>query len=105
MMDTPQLWIDLFGPIGATIVLGIAAMRAVWPVWQRHMERRTAAAEKQAEAFVQIGELVRQVHRQMAEVQTHIGTIQQDIASLYEHRKQSRPSRRTSRLILPDGAK
>lgn len=103
-MDTPQLWIDLFGPIGAFIVVAIPAMRAMWPVWQRHMERRTVAVEQQAAAFAQIGELVRRMHGELGDARRDIADVRQDIASIYEQRKQPRPSRR-SRLILPEGVK
>jgi len=94
-MDQIEPLFKIFGPTGAILALGIAALRAVWP-WLRdvYLPGRLAAVKQQADAWTRIADLAERNHQQLIEVRQDIADVRQDIAALYERGRQVRPSRR-----------
>lgn len=86
--------ISTFGPAGAILAIGLAAIRAVWP-WLRdvYLAGRLAAIKEQAAAWTRIADLAEHNSAQLQEVRQGIADVRQDIAALFERGRLTRPSR------------
>lgn len=94
-MDFATL-VQVLGPTGALLALGISGLKVFWPSYERHAERRTAAEEKQAVAFERIADLSEQIFARLGEVQRVTDDNRADLIGIYERMGAPRPSRRTT---------